>query len=61
MCCRLRGRVKRHLHDYSGALVDLDAVDRIEPHDLDVLRYVQVLSRSLSANLLFGSTFLKIH
>ena len=72
MCCRLRGRVKRHLHDYAGALVDLDAADRIEPNDLEVLRYVQVFSRSyycirhipfqisfLSANLLLRSTFLK--
>lgn len=42
MCCRLRGRVKRYLHDYAGALVDLDAADRIEPNDLDVLRYVHV-------------------
>lgn len=35
--CRLRGRVKRHLHDYVGALEDLDAADRLEANDLDVL------------------------
>lgn len=38
--CRLRGRVKRHLHDYVGALEDLDAADRLEANDLDVLRYM---------------------
>lgn len=38
--------MKRHLHDYAGALEDLDAADRIESNDLDVLRYVQFFGRS---------------
>ncbi len=36
--CRLRGRVKRHLHDFEGALTDLNEADCLEPNDFDVLR-----------------------
>jgi Flp pilus assembly protein TadD len=30
--------VKRHLHDFEGALTDLNDADLLEPNDFDVLR-----------------------
>lgn len=39
--------MKRTLRDYTGALKDLDAADRIEPNDLEVLRYVQPFREEL--------------
>jgi Flp pilus assembly protein TadD len=30
--------VKRHLHDFEGALTDLNEADCLEPNDFDVLR-----------------------